>query len=508
MKNILILHTDQLRYDCLGCNGNPNAVTPNIDKLAEEGFNFHRHMTSNPVCMPSRACLLTGLYPSGNGVTSNGINLWTRDNGCEDKGSAFCKNLFGVDVLNKVPTIAHMLKEEGYQTSLFGKLHLQSSLADPSYNMYESRVFWEKEEAIECTQEHYGFEYCRMALGHGEAPTSYNAAHYGRWMHKNHPEIIEALKQDEATRYGEEYKYKRGDIYPSIIPSKLHNSNWLANEFISYITNEIEADKPFFTFLGFPDPHHSFTPPKDILDEYLAIKTPVLPEFGERSKIVGETPVVTYSLDYITAEQGDIETAYIYTQALMYQVDKAVGKIVDELKRKGIYDDTIIVFTSDHGDLLGDYGCLTKMDIPLEGLVHIPFMVKPAKGFDKDVDTNIPMSNADVVPTLLHMIGVEPSKLIQGVDIFDEESKNNTPMTTCYSIMGKNRNITLYDLNYRYTYYIDDKVEELYSVTDKFQYDNLALKAEYREICDNMQLALFKKHIESEIGVFNHHGLW
>lgn len=505
MKNIIIFHTDQLRYDSLGCNGNVNAITPNIDSLSKDGLNFSRHMSANSVCMPSRASLLTGLYPPGHGVTSNGIPLWTRDNGCPDKNNFISRRAFNMDVPNKVPTIGDTLLDNGYSTSCIGKLHLTPHLSDPSYNYYESYSTWEKPETEDYNDVYYGFEHYRLILGHGESPCSYRGGHYGRWITKEHPEVIEEIKNDSLNR---KTKFTLNNIYPSKVPSKYHNSMWIADESINYIENQTEKDKPFFMFVGFPDPHLSFTPPEDILNEYLSLKDVKMPDFADRSKIDKEISPITKRFDKLHRDKVDIEGAYIYTQAMIYLVDKAIGKIVNTLKERNLYDDTIIIFTSDHGDFLGDYGCLTKLDVACEPLVHIPFILKPYKGFDKKVDVDTPMSNVDVCPTLLSMIGLDIPDYIQGIDIFSDKAQTNTPMTTSYNISGEDRSISLFTRDYRYTYYIDTKLEELYKASDIKQYHNLALKDEYKNICKDLKIKLLEKHLDSETGIYYHYGLW
>ncbi len=507
-KNILILHTDQQRFDSLGCNGNPSAQTVNIDKLASEGCNFTRHISTNTACMPSRASLMTGLYVPGHGVSSNGIPLWRRDNGCEDKNNVISQRLFGVDVHDRIPTMGDVFTENGYDTYLLGKLHLEPLLADPSYEFYESSSIWEREETVNDTKPYYGFNNKKLALGHGEAPCNYNGGHYGRWLKDKHPKIFEQL----AT--GGEPNTKEGsirkDIKLSELPSELHNSTWLADETCNYLDNRKDNDKPFFMFVGFPDPHHPFVPPKDIAKDFLDIP---LPDFAKKSDIKGKKPkAVEEAMESFHVDQVDLADAYRYTTASVKLIDNSVGVIIDKLKEMGVYDDTIIVYTSDHGDFLGDLEMICKYDVAFNNLLNVPFIVKPAKDFKKipKVNKNA-MSNADVLPTLMSMVGLDESSYMQGVDIFSKQGENNKPMVTCFTAREPDRNITLYDNQYRYTYYLDSGEEELYDHNiDKKELNNLAYEptSEYKEICNNFKSELLQKHVESDLGIFNHYGLW
>ncbi|MFT6925476.1 MAG: arylsulfatase A-like enzyme [Psychromonas sp.] len=507
-KNIVILHTDQQRFDSLGCNGNPDARTPNIDALAKDGCNFSRHISTNPACMPSRASLMTGLYVPGHGVSSNGIPLWRRDNGCLDSNNAISKRLFGVSVYDKIPTMADIFSDNGYSTALFGKIHLEPHLADPSYHFYESYSSWKEEEIINDDAPYYGFQTRKIILGHGEQPCGFNRGHYGRWLKDNHPDILEKVYP------GEDINTKEGsiknDIYLSKLPSELHNSMWLAEEACQYFDEKKDANEPIFMFVGYPDPHHPFTPPEDIGVDFL--ESP-LPEFAKKSDLVGSKPqAVNETINNFSASKEDIGQAYRHTAASNHLIDKSVGKIIEKLKALGIYDDTTIIFTSDHGDFLGDLDMICKYDMAFNNLLQLPFILKPASSItDLPCQYSKPMSNADVLPTLLAMNQIDIPSYMQGVDIFGTDAVNNTPMVTCYTAREANRNLSLYTDIYRYTYYIDTGEEELYDhVNDIKELHNLADKPsiEAMATCKNLKDQLFKKHITCDLGIFNHYGLW
>lgn len=507
-KNIIILHTDQQRFDSLGCNGNEHARTENIDALAQDGINFSRHIVTNPACMPSRASLMTGLYVPGHGVSSNGIPLWRRDNGCPDENNSISKRLFGVDVKDRIPTMADIFAENGYDTALFGKLHLQPHLADRSYGFYESYSSWTDEEIVTKDEPFYGFKTRKIILGHGEAPCGYNRGHYGRWLLENHPDIAAKTKPgpDVNTKEGS----IRDDIYLSELPAELHNTTWLAEEACTYLEEQRDKDEPTFMFVGFPDPHHPFTPPKEISKEFE--DTP-LPEFTRREDIVGKKPkAVMDTINNFSADRESLALAYRYTAASVHLIDQAVGKIISKLKEMGTYDDTIIIFTSDHGDFLGDLDMICKYDVAFNNLLNVPFILKPAEnGVDLPKEVDTPMSNADVLPTLMSMVGIERQSHIQGVDIFKEGSEENKVMVTAYTAREPNRNISIYDKRYRYTYYLDTAEEELYDhISDKRELHNLAVidSPQIKAICNHMKSELFRKHIESDLGIFNHYGLW
>lgn len=498
-QHIVVFFTDQQRYDSLGCNGNTHAKTENIDNLAREGCNFTRCLAANPVCMPSRASFLTGMYVPGHGVSSNGIPLWRRDNGCSDPNDRIAKAIFGEGVPDKIPTIADYLLAAGYQTALFGKLHAEPSLADKSYGFRSCYERWKEPETENITDPYYGFTYVKNVLGHGEAPCEYDHGHYGRWMHRNHPEIIEKIHNSSEN-------IPNKSIYLSEVPSEIHNSMWIAQEACSYIQTHKDNDKPMFLFVGFPDPHHDFTPPKDIAESFLDID---VPDFAKVENIKGIKPcAVNDFLKKNHADRESIELAYKYTQASVSLIDMAIGKVIDKLKQENLYDDTIIIFTSDHGEMLGDYETLYKTDYPFYSLIHIPFILKPAKGIKTPKIYTKPVSNADILPTLFSMLKMEKPRYVQGINIF-HDGKENMPMSTCCNLIGKNRSLSIYDDRYRYTYVVDTQEEELYDqILDPHEYKNLAYISEFRAMCDDMKRKVFEKHLKCENPVFWHYGVW
>ncbi|GKX28207.1 sulfatase [Vallitalea longa] len=505
-KNVMILHTDQQRYDSLGCNGNKFARTENIDKLAKDGCRFTRHIAANTTCMPSRSSLLTGLYVPGHGVCSNGIPLWRRMKEDDPISDKISKNLFGQTVEDKIPTIADKLSEYGYQTALFGKLHLEPHLSPKAYNFYESYKAWEDEEIEKDNKPYYGFQTKKLIMGHGEQPCNYNFGHYGRWLNKNHKELARSIISGTAKTV---VPSTRKDIYLSKLPSELHNTMWLADEVCNYIDKDRNINKPMFMFVGFPDPHHPFTPPEDIAKEFMDIP---LPDFARVEDIVNDKPSkVVKTMKSRFVEKEDCAAAYRNTMASVHLIDIAVGKIINHLKEKGLYDDTIIIFTSDHGDYLGDFDMLMKNDIAFHNLLHVPFIIKDVKNNKLPSVMDIPMSNVDVMPTLLSMLNIDKDDYIQGIDIFDENNRNNTPMVTCFGVTTEYRNISIYDDTYRYTYYLETKEEELYNhKKDYKELNNLANNSDtcINKICSDFRAKLFQKHVECDLGIYHHYSLW
>jgi len=452
--NVLILHADQQRYDSLGCNGNPYARTPNLDRLAAEGTVFTRHISSNTICMPSRASLLTGLYPPGHNVWTNGVALNRLEymnvvsSGHEQR------------VLLQPPTAADVFAEAGYDTAAFGKLHLTPNLAPASYGYPETWACWEDGRFDDWHGPYYGFRHVETTQGHGEHPC--RLGHYARWLNESHPDVVKAMEENarDAVRPIPTLR----DLYPSAVPAELHNTRWLADRFSAYLDRR-EGDHPFFAFVGFPDPHHPFTPSYDVVREFEGAE--VREPFDPTGETVVGTPLDVAATDVSGLSPEERRIVRRYTQAMVHQIDDAVGRIVDSLKRAGEWENTIVVFTSDHGDFLCDHGRLRKTVDASDNLLHLPFVMRvPGSSLPGRVDT--PMSNVDVLPTLAALASVVGPEWVHGTDMAHvvREGEEHVALAYCSGGRPDTVNVTVYDDDYRFTVYPHTGYEALYNHRD------------------------------------------
>lgn len=486
-KNVLIIHADELRYDCLGCNGNEFVKTPNIDKLAKEGTVFSRHISAHPVCMPSRASLFTGLYPPAHNVWGNGVPL---------ARSEYQKN-YEDKVQFDIPTMADMFSEAGYDTASFGKLHLTPTFSHKEFGCQEALEVWKTGSLDDWHGSYYGFNHVEITKGHGEKPC--HVGHYSNWLKENHPNEYKSLcevNQDEIRPY-KDFE----NLYPLKLSNELHHSAYLADRFSEYI-NEKSDEKPFFTFVGFPDPHHPYTPTEEILEMFINsnVKMPV----DINSEVLKKSKLYEYFKRKIvnlneSMDEERIITSIKYTYAMIYQVDLAVGKMIDKLKEKGLYDDTIIIFTSDHGDYLGDFGLMAKTYIGSDALLHIPLIMR-APRFDLPKIVTKPNSNCDIMPTLAYMTGVDLIGEVQGQNILDiiKEDKENICFAYC---MGGSEsdynNISAYDEKYRLTYFPRLDHIELYDHSnDPNELVNLKDNKDHQQIQNKLLNAIKDNYIK------------
>lgn len=513
-RNVIILHTDEQRYDSLGCTGDPCARTPHLDALASEGTLFTRHIVANPICQPSRASLLTGRCPENHRLLTNGWNL---------PRAGYPKPLPGVDDLYRhwygnstfaeetIPTLPDVLSGAGYRTAAFGKLHLTTHHLDTSYGLEESYQAWERGVLNEeWTGPYYGFEHVEFTLGHGEHPCRPTGGHYYRWLHRNYPDVVELLKHENHPH--REIVEGNGNIYLSPIPPEAHNTMWLADRASGWIEQTARQDKPFCMFVGFPDPHTPIVPPERIAE--LFADMPVPPPRMSDEELQTAATLLQRSLhsegihNLRNYPYEVYEKVIRYTAAMVHLVDRGVGQIIDTLKRVGAWDDTIVIFTSDHGDWLGEHGLLYKDEYPSSALVRVPFIMR-VPGSDLPGRVDSPCSNVDVMPTVLSLLGVTAPEGMDGGNMLADGSSRMLPMVSCYpgicgsypfcSATTDDMNLSIVDDRYRYTAYPVSGEMELYDHTnDPAELRNLCADA-YRTddvdtICRNLHERLLAQH--------------
>ncbi|WP_127112634.1 sulfatase family protein [Shimia sediminis] len=367
-KNVILIMTDQQRADSLGCTGNPVAKTPNIDALASRGAVFRQHFTPHQICSPSRATVFSGLYARNHGLTRNGVAL------SED-----------------LPLITHDLKDAQYRTHGVGKFHFQPILAGSEHAMPDSNAFWKLPESAGWTGPFYGFDTVDILIG--ESVSATEGGHYAKWLKETAPEAAELYLPENAL---EPQPDDMDEIWKSAIPSELHYNTWITDRACAFL-EEQDTSQPFFLFVSYPDPHHPFSPPAPWCDMYDPNDMPApKQEPGELaimpSYIVeGDREEASKSyVDFLRnpgppREQGFLQTTQRFSEATMRQalahtygmvsmIDDCVGRLLAQLEASGLTQDTLIIFTSDHGELLGDHGLIRKGPSPYRSLLHVPFV--------------------------------------------------------------------------------------------------------------------------------------
>ncbi len=389
--NVLLLYTDQQRWDTIHYGGtgpypgNPHIQTPNLDRLAREGALMANAFCNNPVCMPSRQSMLSGQYPSTLGCTTNGIEM-----------------------REGVWTLPKILNSYGYHTANIGKLHFKN---------HSNRDHREPHPR-------YGFD----TLIVSDEPGCYDDA-YIKWVEAHDPSAVEACRVSTPPAWEgvPVEKHPRNTHEPYVFegPEALTHTAFVAEETLSFLRRH-DRRQPFFAIAGFYAPHPPLNPPPRFVEMYDPATLPLPTRDAE------EAEVPWHGMD-LTDEHWRTIKAYYY--ALVSHVDDQVGRILDYLDESGLRDDTLIVFTSDHGEHLGDHGLIQKGPPGLGSCAHVPLVVAAPRsvalpgGADLDVEAGervfpgrvLPgrvfphlIEAVDLAPTILDYCGVQAPPFFQG----------------------------------------------------------------------------------------------
>lgn len=436
--NFLLIITDQHRADHLGCYGNSVVRTPSIDRLAASGTRFDRFYVATPICMPNRATLMTGRMPSLHGARQNGIPLSLA-----------------------ATTFVDVLRAAGYETALVGKCHLQSisgnlptigmPAPDPSLTMppedlreadntltrhgrYDQELpsTWEREPDFEPVLPYYGFEHVDLAIGHGDK----TVGHYARWLKARHPHP-DSLRGPANQLPGNGYIAPQA--WRTRMPEELYPTAYIAERTIKFLENYSRTDrsKPFYIQCSFPDPHHPFTPPGRYWDMYdpAAISLPPSFDSGERpipphlQELYDERAQNKSNRDgqrTFAITEREAREAIALTYGMIAMVDDAIGSILGWLKTLRLDDDTVIIFTSDHGDFMGDHQLLLKGALHYRGLVRVPFIwCDPGVESHGLVNRGI-CGTLDIANTVLARAGLQGPNGMQGTSLMPAVNGGST----------------------------------------------------------------------------------
>ena len=366
--NILWICTDQQRFDTLGCMGNPFVRTPNLDALAESGVLFEHAYCQHPMCTPSRASFLTGRYPRATGVRQNGQSIPARE-----------------------ALVTKLLSDAGYVCGLSGKLHV--STVYPSVSP--------------------GTE-PRIADGYDEF----------HWMHHPWPDWPTNEYYHWLRERGVTYADEQHPGSPHVrfgMPEAHHPTTWCAEKAINFIEACAGFDHPWLFSVNFFDPHHIFDPPREYLERYLdrldeiplpnytpgeLDSKPHLQQADHASQFDG------LSFDDMSEECHRLSIAAYW--AMCDLIDVQVGRLLEALDRTGQRDNTIVLFTSDHGEMLGDHGIYYKGPYCYDPAVRVPLIVAMPPAATRGVRSGALVELVDLAPTLLDAAGLEVHPGTQG----------------------------------------------------------------------------------------------
>jgi arylsulfatase len=351
--NILWICTDQQRWDTIHALGNQHIRTPNLDRLAKEGVAFEYAHCTAQICTPSRANFLTGMYASSVKGCKNGASHWPEI----------------------APLVTKLLKDSGYVCGLSGKLHLSTAMV----NNPEKRP---KDDG-----------YSVFHYSHGPSQGG-DKNDYLAWLKK------------------QGYSYKQLRMLPGKEHSRLHQTTWCTDRAIDFLSKYKE--QPWLFSVNIFDPHGPFNAPADYVKRFDVEKLPGpafrktdLAEQAKLKKVLFQTRAA----DPATFGGQKLQAQY---WAQIELIDKNVGRMRKALEDTGQLQNTVIIFTSDHGDMCGDHGLRGKGCRFYEGLVRVPLIFWWPEQFTQNLRSRALVELTDIAPTLMELAGTPIPKHVQG----------------------------------------------------------------------------------------------
>ena len=404
--NILLISSDQQHYSTIGAV-NDRIKTPAIDRLCSEGMRFDRAYCPNPTCTPSRASIITGMYPSQHGAWSLGTKLY------ED-----------------VPVVGDRFRDRGYFTALIGKAHFQPLASADGAESLESQPklrdldFWRSFHGP-----WYGFEH--VEVGRMHACESHVGQHYAIWMEQNglenwadyfdpFPRDPEVEKRNRSTR--------RWDL-----PEKFHYTRWTGERTIAAIERAAAQSRPFFLWSSYHDPHPPYLVPEpwaSMYDPADMVPGELTPGEHDKNPIHFQmTQQKNPKFREMFFEDQNIHggKSHLHDRAELKKdiavyygmvsfMDQQIGRTLEALDRLGLAENTIVVFTTDHGHFLGQHGLIAKAIHHYEDLLRLPFVVRWPGQVPGGVVSEAILNLVDLSPSFLAGADIEVPGIMTGVN--------------------------------------------------------------------------------------------
>lgn len=442
--NILLITTDQQRGDALGVDGNPTLRTPVLDALATEGVWFSNAYSEAPVCVPMRSCWMTGQHP-----LSLGQNRW--------RGNPF----------NRGEILPDALSSCGYRAGVFGKRHFPP------------------------VREPYGFD--EMLI--------HESGRMGVDREMDDDYLAYLRRETDWGGYSRGHGVGNNDVFAaaSLIPEPEHVSSWTARESVRFIERHSRdrPDDPFFCWCSFNKPHSPYDPPRpyDTLYRPQDVPAPAIMPGGVDNELpINQRRIHNYTWQTIGEAQMRASLAYYY--GLITHIDVCIGRLVRALDRLDMHEDTIIAFTSDHGDMMGDHNQYFKTTF-YEGsarvpyLFHIPARVRDERCVGVTGEMAAPVGVSSLMPTLLDLADVPKPLSATGDTLIEAMRGGDAPhggeVAAAYALLpdgaGPGHSAMLRWDRYKYIFWQPGAHGQLFDVeADPGELHDLANADGYREM--------------------------
>ncbi|WP_066187895.1 MULTISPECIES: arylsulfatase [Gracilibacillus] len=419
--NVLLIMTDQQRWDALGCYGNDVIETPNLDWLASQGTIFENAYSPSPSCVPARAALLTGMDPWHTGILGVGSS----------------QGPMGVGFSHTLPG---ELAKAGYHTQGVGKMGFRPQRA---LNGFHQTVLDESDQEID-----RGFY-----------------SDYKQWFDKN--------KTGDYGIVDHGIGWNSWMARPYHAPEFLHPTNWTINESLDFLKQRRDPSKPFFLKTSFTRPHSPYDAPDYYFHRYAEAAAIPKAKVGEWASMhdVKEDAVKPETWRGVRSDQ-EIHRARAGYYGSIHHIDHQIGRLLSYLVKNKLFDNTLIIFTSDHGDMLGDHH-LWRKTYAYEGSAHIPLIVKLPNAYTPmEKKVSEPVSLQDIMPTILDSVSLAIPESVDGKSMVPLIKREQVPWreylhgehSTCYAEEQEMQYLT--DGVYKYIWFPRTGMEQLFHLQD------------------------------------------
>lgn len=373
--NVVLMMVDQMRADCLSILGHPVVDTPHIDQLARDGVLFKNAYSATPSCVPARASLLTGMSQSSTGFV-----------GYQDKVPFDYEH-----------TLAEEFSNAGYHTQAVGKMHVY-----PTRNLcgFHNVIL------------HDGYmHYKRFKYNTKTIESQDYTDDYLQWLREkagSHVDLIDLGLDCNSSTVAR----------PWHLDEELHPTNWVTTQSIDFLRRR-DPTKPFFLKMSYVRPHPPFDPPQAFYDMYrdLDLPEPPVGDWAEKDDLnrAGFNPITDRGI----VPKQRLKRAQAAYYALITHIDHQIGRFINAMQEYGVYHNTVILFASDHGELLGDHH-LYRKSMPYEGSAKIPFILSdPGNNLQLNRNTAADqvVEMRDIMPTLLDAAHIEIPSTVEGQSV-------------------------------------------------------------------------------------------
>ncbi len=489
-QNVLLITSDQQHWMTLGVL-NPEVKTPNLDRLAREGRLFERAYCPNPTCTPTRATMITGLYPSQHGAYSLGTKL-----------------------LEDVHTVGEDFQAAGYATALVGKAHFQPLHDTPKFPSLEAYPtlqdldFWRNFHGP-----FYGFEHVELARNHTDE--AHVGQHYALWMEeKGLKDWKKHFRKPTGTSDAQHGKWS--------LPEEYHYDKWIAERTCALMDQYQAEGKNFFLWASFFDPHPSYLVPEpwDTMYDPARLTVPefVPGEFDDMpphfkltqqrkpdfSPYRGPNCTALHGMHSHLHDREQLAKNIAIYYGMISLMDKYIGVILDHLDANGLTENTLVVFTTDHGHFFGQHGLIAKGPFHYEDMIRIPFITRAPGQIPAGTRSQALQSLVDLPGSLLSWCGIPVPRRMAGVDQVpvwrgeQEKVRDHIMVENLHDYPYVNLR-TYVDDRYKLTVYFNQEYGEMFDLKeDPGELRNLWDVPEYQALKNQLLLKFIHAEMSKE----------